>query len=353
VTSSDGRLITSGAIGRSFTVHEGEPVGPVSTTDGLTVESQSLMFGATWCEVDDDPAEEICFTSVGDAGQGLVAAQIEDLPLSVVDGEMGWWSAKSVNQPRISADLNDDGRTDLYVSKMTPYHDGTAHIDLWPWDSPYEDEEGDIFIESPPSLPILHMLRAGDVNGDGWTDIILQWHEDPYASTKLGLTEAHVHLGPHGDRLALADADVLALDGRTMDNPKDIDGDGADELIVLGAGAASWYRYAPGAVDFDRPDWSWRASADVIGSAIFGDLDGDGEIDLVDYAVDADSASDIRVRFGPLPMGELAREESDWRILTGPGTFGMPGLVDADGDGRDTLAVSVSGPGEGVYFFEL
>ena len=173
------------------------------------------------------------------------------------------------------------------------------------------------FIGSPNSLIAfargygLRCAGAGDVNGDGYDDVILglTGYGDPYGSGPGAAMVFHgsasgIASGDHGDTLLIIE-DYFGEFGTSVAGAGDVNGDGFDDVIVsdpyFGGGAAfvylgsasgipdslSWY--SPTAIMLE-PDLS------TIGSGLFassvagaGDVNGDGYDDVIVGAPYADA----------------------------------------------------------------
>ena len=151
---------------------------------------------------------------------------------------------------------------------------------------------------------------AGDVNADGYADVIIGARNDSEAAANAGA--AYVVLGPVDAgtwSLSLADAKLL---GETADNytgdsvstAGDVDGDGIDDVMVgsgynsLGAleGGAAYLVRGPleGTTSLSDADGILRAAAeqDRLRVRGAGDLDADGNADLLVTAQLADDGDE-------------------------------------------------------------
>ena len=195
---------------------------------------------------------------------------------------------------------------------------------------------------------------AGDVNGDGYDDVILG---APGYSNSTG--RAYVFEGS-ASGLATAAATVLtggfALDalGDTVAGVGDVNGDGYDDVVVSVPGSASW----TGRVDVflgSAAGLSTRAQTILEGDgkagyalAGAGDVNGDGYDDVVVGAVGVGRAF--------LYPGSAAGLATAPIVLSGGAGFGtaVAGAGDIDGDGYDDVIIGAPA-GEGssgrVYVF--
>ncbi len=196
---------------------------------------------------------------------------------------------------------------------------------------------------------------AGDVNGDGWPDLVVG-----AAGHDAGRGAVYLFLGPLAGHRSAADADATLLGvstgdaaGSSVSAAGDLNRDGFDDLIVgapgvdlTGDGAGAAYIVlgpVEGTVSLES------ASAVVVGEAAgdhagatvagLGDLDGDGFGDLLVGAPDSDAgaldAGAAYIVYGPpAAVVDLVAAER----FTSSEAFGYAGLAlgsggDGDGDG--------------------
>ncbi|MCB9689815.1 MAG: FG-GAP repeat protein [Alphaproteobacteria bacterium] len=189
------------------------------------------------------------------------------------------------------------------------------------------------------------VASAGDLNGDGYDDVMIA---DPRMSTGCGYVcsgegRVQVHFGsPSGPR-SLPDLDLVGThtDARlgTAVAAGDLDGDGYDDLVISGDDGVEVRfgsrRGPPASLDLLLPFGD---------SLAVGDLDGDGFGDLVvGYRGNSDTAGWVSVYLGsplgPSPTPSILRP-SDPSIRNFGISVAAPG--DADGDGLDDLVVSAN-----------
>jgi glycosylphosphatidylinositol phospholipase D len=224
---------------------------------------------------------------------------------------------------------------------------------------------------------------AGDVNGDGFDDVIVG---APYASPG-GLREAGISyvvfgtaVTPWGAALDLGDLDGtigFALHGVAagdragfVSGAGDINGDGFDDVAIGApkadpAGAVFVVFGGPGVgaggvVELADLDGSngfvvlGREAGDELGAAVAsaGDVDGDGFDDLLIGAPDADGsgvrAGEAYVVFGAAHVG--AGGEIDVATLDGDDGFALAGEISADYAG---IAVAGAGDFNGDAFADI
>ena len=378
---------------------------------------------------------------IGASGVGSVQGEYERLPgpgeayvvyggptgadlvldRSTLDGTLGFaltgidardQSGRSVSS---AGDVNGDGYDDLIISanEASPNGDnrvGETYVIYGGVGAPGTDGVLDLSTLDGTNGFILNGIdaddlsgwsvsSAGDVNGDGYDDLIIGAREaDPNGGDEGG--ETYVVYGGAsapgtGGRFNLSKLDgtngfilngIDALDysGRSVSSAGDVNGDGYDDMIIGGPGAdpnggdeggETYVVYggasAPGtggrfnlsALDgtngfilngIDEDDLSgWSVSS-------AGDVNGDGYDDLIIGARDADpnedsAAGEIYVVYGganaPGTGGELdlsALDGTNGFILTGVDMFDNAGLSvssagDVNGDGYDDLIIGASG----------
>ena len=214
---------------------------------------------------------------------------------------------------------------------------------------------------------------AGDVNGDGFSDVLVGAHGNDAGGTDAG--RAYVYFGGPG---ADAVADLIltgeaAFDrlGRSVAAAGDIDGDGYDDIIVGAnlndaggdnAGRAYIYLGGPGADSIADIVLTGEAAGDNFGLAVSGagDVDGDGYDDVIvggyASAVGGTNAGRAYVyRGGPGADGiaDLVFTGEAGELLG----VSVAGAGDVGGDGYDDLVVGAwgsdaGGPGSGrVYVY--
>jgi hypothetical protein len=190
-------------------------------------------------------------------------------------------------------------------------------------------------------------LGWGDVNGDGWMDLVVASGNDMVpgpVSVHLGNAEGVLHTAPDWNSDADAYHGHLALG--------DVDGDGHVDIAVsryLGLGGFG----DPGGVDLyygsatipgSYPDWSVDGFHTF--SLAFGDADGDGDLDL---------AVAVGEPYEGIPAPDRLYENVAGSLGTGPvwtseAAFSLDvAFVDAEGDGDLDLVFAREGAPHARY----
>ncbi|WP_255951706.1 FG-GAP repeat domain-containing protein [Streptomyces odontomachi] len=277
-----------------------------------------------------------------------------------------------------AGDFNGDGTPDV----VTSFGDTGLHVLTGPFDRTGAPAGGTRAVDGPAGDDWMTDLAAGDVNGDGVTDLVSTTGRDDasrvayWAGSPDGLT---------------AGASVSGLDG-AGDNLDvgDVNGDHHADIVIgrpdgnfgsenpLPAAKGGMVTYVPGSADGPVPAGATRINQDTAGvpgvaeedeadgscdqfgaGVSVGDIDGDGYAD-VSVGVRAETYDDIEMTGAAVTL----RGTADG--LTGAGaqvfsedTAGVPGipqawdffgsatkLTDTDGDGMADLVVGASGEGE-------
>ena len=277
-----------------------------------------------------------------------------------------------------AGDVNGDGLSDLLIGvRLFDGYRGVACLFLGPVSGTMGISSADAFLQgrSEGDLAGIAVSAAGDVNGDGFGDLMVGASGE---ESNGGAGAAYVVLGPVTGDAELGDV-AVKLPGEAEDDSAgtavagagDVDGDGLDDLLVgadgedsaeSGAGAAylvlgSQLGSAASTLELSV------AAAKLLGAgrenyagnsvAGAGDVDGDGIADLLIGAWRADGeASDSGAAYlalGPI-SGEPSLADADATLLgedrnDAAGTS-VASAGDVDGDGLADLLVGASEAGE-------
>ncbi len=252
----------------------------------------------------------------------------------------------------------------LVLSGCGNRHDGPSRSDETEAEAPWEEglakfAQGKRIVSH--SSGTMRVSGAGDVNGDGFDDVLVADSTD----TQNGLSVGAVHIflgGPLGiDRasemkLIPSAAPAGSLVGMTPSRAGDVNGDGYDDVIVgiprNDAGAAYVYLGSASGIDPDSEILLTSlegAENDYFGCSVSGagDLNGDGYDDVVVGAsmVDSrmvDSRGSAYVFLGSVdgvvPSSEIQYVEPDGERRHRFGSS-VSGAGDIDGDGFDDVII--------------
>lgn len=255
-----------------------------------------------------------------------------------------------------AGDVNGDGYADVivgapfYSSNDYYSHEGAAYV-FYGGPNPSASQRRDLSGAGEADQHFgLSVGTAGDVNGDGFADVIVG---SPTGSGSRG--RAHVFLGPYlWEEVLLNGSQVEDGFGSSVGTAGDLDGDGYADVIVgaplgdavqVDVGRAFVFRGGP-QMDAD-PDIviTGVSYGDQFGSAVgtAGDVNGDGHADFVVGAVGVDAGETDAGRAyvyygGPgadttpdfVVTGAAAGEQFGWSV----GTAG-----DMNGDGHADVIV--------------
>ncbi len=260
-----------------------------------------------------------------------------------------------------AGDVNHDGHDDLIVS--APYNDacatdaGAVYIFFG---GPGLDGVADLTLTGLAAGDAFgySAQTAGDVDGDGYHDIIAG---APYNDANGGNAGAAYvcDLGPppaaaHRVALTFTDTDVLGRLGNAVGTAGDVNGDGYADLIVgeymndtggTYAGRAYVYFGGPGADSIPDLTMTGAAAYDYFGISVgtAGDVNGDGYDDFIVGAMQNDAAG-VDAGAAYLYYGGATPDAAADLVLTGAATNDLFGCSvgtagDVNNDGYDDIIV--------------
>jgi len=226
----------------------------------------ALMREAVLADLDGDGDLDLC------GGTGLFSFTLRQVLLRN-DGQAGWTDLTATALPNVATstlatiafDLEGDGDLDLLVSKQQ------APSRLW------RNNGAGVFTDASALLPAAatdHLTGvARDVDGDGDVDVVLL---AGYFSTTTDLLLRNQGAGP------MTAVPLTLGSGATSIAACDLDLDGAVDLVVGTQTGLRVHRNTGAGVFTDvSAAWTSALPAGLVLSVAAGDLDGDGDPDLV------------------------------------------------------------------------
>jgi hypothetical protein len=292
---------------------------------------------------------------------GLSAPQLLDGPDGANAG-FGVWVASA-------GDINGDGYADVIVGAVTATNTkgesraGRAHLYFG---GPSGLSASSQVLDGPDGVDALFgvsVASAGDVNGDGYADVIVGAYNATNTKGEQAAGRAHLYLGgPSGlstsPQLLDGPDGASAYFGQALASAGDVNGDGYADVVVgayyatntkseQAAGRAHLYLGGPSGLStspqlLDGPD---GANAWFGFSASAGDINGDGYADVIIGAVTAtNTAGQSQAGRAHLYLGGPSGLSTSPQLLDGPdganARFGsVASAGDIDGDGYADVVV--------------
>ena len=375
-TNAGAVYVLSGALPSSGTMGDA-PALLTGMTSGSEVGSSVAAAG----DVDGDGNPDLLMGGPGYGGTTYVGAVylvyspiLGELPLSGADmNAVGTGSGDYAGQCVAGVgDLNDDGQDDFAVGAPgADTNTGRAYLLYGPKEGSFilSFSNGEWDGTSSGEASGSTLAGAGDMNGDGYDDVLVGAPSQSAGGTQRGAT--YLLSGPASGDGTLSDADATLmgeadkdLAGTAIRAAGDMNGDGYSDVLVgapsqdggISNGGAAYLVLGPVGGEFNLFNAEARVyganEGDNAGSAVAGDLDlnADGAPDVVigvpftdDTATNAGSTC---VLYGPL-SGDYSVADADTRIDgTTTATYSgaaITGIGDVNGDGADELVVGAYG----------
>ena len=260
-----------------------------------------------------------------------------------------------------AGDVNGDGYSDVIIG-ANEYSGRTGRAYIY-YGGPDMDNTADVIMtgEISPSSFGAKVSSAGDVNGDGFSDVIVGAYEYSAYRGRAYIFFGGASMNNTADVIMTGDTTYFYF-GTSVSTAGDVNGDGYSDVIV-GANGYSSSRgraniYFGGAAMDNVSDVNLfgQVSLDNFGRSVStaGDMNGDGYSDVIVGANEYSTAGRAYIYFGGSPMNSGADVTID-----GENTYSYFGNIvslagDVNGDGYSDVMVATYHPYAGntrVYIF--